>query len=59
MMLLFILGFQDTDASWETVVEPIELVSHRLDYGWGIVTHMNGVCNSDALRQAHQEVQSF
>ena len=40
-------------------MEPVELVSHKLDYGWGVVNHMNSVRNSDPLRQAHQKVLFF
>ncbi len=43
--------------TWQGLVEPLERLSDRLSVTWGIVGHLMGVQNSDALRQAHQTVQ--
>ena len=43
--------------TWEGLVEPLERLTDRLSVTWGIVGHLMGVQNSDALRQAHQTVQ--
>jgi oligopeptidase A len=43
--------------TWEGLVEPIERLHDRLSVVWGIVGHLMGVKNNDALRQAHQTVQ--
>jgi oligopeptidase A len=43
--------------TWEALVEPIERLSDRLSVVWGIVGHLMGVKNNEALRQAHQTVQ--
>jgi len=43
--------------TWAGVVEPLESMADRLGYTWGIVGHLMGVRNSDALRAAHHEVQ--
>ena len=49
----------DADAAptWSALVEPIERIGDRLGYSWGIVGHLMGVKNSDALRAAHEAVQ--
>ncbi len=43
--------------SWEGVVEPIERLGDRLSVAWGLVGHLMGVKNSDALRAAQETVQ--
>src|SRR5918996_2832264 len=44
-------------STWPGLVEPLERLGDRLSRTWGIVGHLMGVQNSDALRQAYQEVQ--
>lgn len=39
--------------SWETLIEPIELLDDRLSRAWSPVKHMNAVVNSDALRKVY------
>ena len=43
--------------NWSGLVEPLEAISDRLGFGWGLVGHLMGVRNEDALRDAHAEVQ--
>ena len=43
--------------TWEGLIDPLERLTDRLSVAWGIVGHLMGVQNSDALRQAHQTVQ--
>ncbi|HEV7734888.1 MAG TPA: M3 family metallopeptidase [Candidatus Binatia bacterium] len=43
--------------TWEDVVEPIERLGDRLSVAWGLVGHLMGVQNSDALRTAQETVQ--
>jgi len=43
--------------SWEGLVEPLEAISERFGFAWGLVGHLMGVKNSDALREAHSTVQ--
>jgi oligopeptidase A len=43
--------------SWEGLIEPIESISERLGFAWGMVGHLMGVKNSEALREAHASVQ--
>ncbi len=43
--------------TWEGLVQPLEGLEDRLGRTWGIVGHLMGVQNSEALRQAQQQVQ--
>jgi len=45
------------EPAWESAVEPLEALGDRLERAWGVVRHLMGVRNSDALRAAHQAVQ--
>ena len=45
------------DSTYEEAVEGLERVSFPLGYAWGVVGHLNGVKNSDALREAHAAMQ--
>ena len=41
------------EASWDSLVVPLEEMHHRLARTWSPVGHMNGVVNSDELRSAY------
>ncbi|MAJ59576.1 MAG: peptidase M3 [bacterium TMED88] len=43
---------------YEPIIGPLEAIHDRLALSWGIVGHLMGVQNSDALREAHDAVQS-
>ena len=43
----------DAVPTWEGFVEPLEEIDDRLSRMWSPVGHLNGVCNSDALRAAY------
>ena len=43
--------------TWEGLVEPLERLGDRLRLTWGIVGHLMGVKNSEALRAAQEEMQ--
>lgn len=43
--------------SWEGVVEPLERIYNRIGQTWGTVSHLMGVANSEALREAHATIQ--
>ena len=47
----------ESPLAWETVMEPLRLIGERLRWSWGVVSHLNGVCNSSELRAAHAEQQ--
>eukprot|EP00633_Aureoumbra_lagunensis_P000404 CAMPEP_0197296942 /NCGR_PEP_ID=MMETSP0890-20130614/39768_1 /TAXON_ID=44058 ORGANISM="Aureoumbra lagunensis, Strain CCMP1510" /NCGR_SAMPLE_ID=MMETSP0890 /ASSEMBLY_ACC=CAM_ASM_000533 /LENGTH=708 /DNA_ID=CAMNT_0042773795 /DNA_START=131 /DNA_END=2258 /DNA_ORIENTATION=- len=41
---------------YDDVVSNAEKISEQLEFSFGVVSHLNGVKNSDALREAHQEM---
>ncbi|MCT0218347.1 M3 family metallopeptidase [Synechococcus sp. CS-1329] len=43
--------------SWAEVMDPLQRLGERLSWSWGVVSHLNGVCNSPELREAHQSQQ--
>ncbi len=43
----------DRVPTWEGFVEPLEEVDDALNRMWSPVGHLNGVCNSEALRNAY------
>jgi oligopeptidase A len=47
----------EIEPTWESAVDPLERLGDRLQHAWGVVGHLMGVKNSDALREAHEAVQ--
>jgi len=45
------------DPTWSGLVEPLERLGDRVAQAWGVVQHLMGVRNSDALREAQEAVQ--
>ena len=45
------------EVSWEAVVEPLERIGDRLGFAWGVVGHLMGVRNSEAMREAFEASQ--
>ncbi|MEB3234821.1 MAG: M3 family metallopeptidase [Cyanobacteriota bacterium] len=43
---------------WDDVMEPLHRLGERLRWSWGVVSHLNGVCNTSELREAHQRQQA-
>ena len=43
---------------WHAVMDPLHHLGERLRWSWGVVSHLNGVCNTPELRSAHQQQQS-
>lgn len=43
--------------NWKALVEPLEEITERLTWSWGVVSHLMGVKNSPELRQAYEAVQ--
>ena len=43
--------------SWNRVMQPLQAIGERLRWSWGVVSHLNGVCNSAELRDAHAAQQ--
>ena len=42
---------------WSEVMDPLHHLGERLRWSWGVVSHLNGVCNTPELREAHQRQQ--
>ncbi|MEM8503056.1 MAG: M3 family metallopeptidase [Cyanobacteria bacterium P01_D01_bin.1] len=43
--------------TWQTLVEPLNALTERLGWSWGIISHLMGVKNSPELRAAYESVQ--
>ncbi|PSB38582.1 M3 family metallopeptidase [Aphanothece minutissima] len=43
---------------WSEVMDPLQRLGERLRWSWGVVSHLNGVCNSQELREAHASQQA-
>lgn len=41
--------------SWDTLMQPLESMDEMLGRVWGPVSHLNAVCDSDALRPVYQQ----
>ena len=41
------------NASWETIIEPLDDLEDRLEQAWSPVKHLNAVANNDELRAAY------
>jgi oligopeptidase A len=55
--LLQRLDHSDQPLGWADLMDPLHHLGERLRWSWGVVSHLNGVCNSAELRQAHQNQQ--
>lgn len=47
-----------TPLGWDTVMPPLHRIGEQLRWSWGVVTHLNAVCNSPELRDAHASQQA-
>jgi oligopeptidase A len=43
---------------WDEVMDPLHRLGERLQWSWGVVSHLHGVCDSPELRQAHASQQA-
>ena len=48
---------KNSPATWSQLFEPLAKISLMIHHTWSPVSHLNGVMNSDALRQAYEKVQ--
>ena len=44
-------------SSWSELMDPLERLSEELSRPWGVVSHLKGVRDSEALRAAYDECQ--
>lgn len=47
----------EVQPTWRGLVEPLEKITERLSWSWGVVSHLMGVKNSQELREAYETVQ--
>ncbi len=43
--------------TWSALIDPLTSITERLNWSWGIVSHLMGVKNSPELRTAYESVQ--
>ena len=48
---------QGRPLGWSEVMDPLHRLGERLRWSWGVVSHLNGVCNTPELREAHASQQ--
>ncbi|MFH7027447.1 MAG: M3 family metallopeptidase [Heteroscytonema crispum UTEX LB 1556] len=47
----------NVEPTWNGLVAPLERLTERLTWSWGVVSHLMGVKNSPELREAYETVQ--
>lgn len=47
---------QPEETTFENSIKALEETSMQLNRSWGLVVHLDSVCNSDELREAHNEM---
>jgi len=48
----------DQPLAWNALMDPLHRLGERLRWSWGVVSHLNGVCNTTELREAHASQQA-
>ncbi len=48
---------EQLELSWANVIEPIHRIEERLRWSWGVVSHLNAVCNTTKLREVYSKLQ--
>ncbi|WP_320676541.1 M3 family metallopeptidase [Prochlorococcus sp. MIT 1300] len=43
--------------TWDEVMKPLYLITEKLRWSWGLVSHLNAVCNSKSFRESHARQQ--
>ena len=51
-----IRDLQSDETTFANTVKALEHASYELNYAWGLITHLDAVCNSPELREAHNEM---
>ena len=45
---------QQDEPTWETLAQPMQATEDRLERAWSVISHLNGVMNSDDLRKVYK-----
>ncbi|MDI9243757.1 oligopeptidase A [Marinobacter sp. CHS3-4] len=45
---------QQEDPTWETLAQPMQALDNKLENAWSVISHLNGVMNSDDLRAVYK-----
>ena len=45
-----------SEVNFENTVKALESSTRELDEAWGLIAHLDSVCNSEELRNAHNEM---
>jgi len=45
---------EQEDPTWETLVQPMQSQENKLETAWSVISHLNGVMNSDELRKVYK-----
>jgi oligopeptidase A len=48
---------EDYKPSYDEILPELERITSPIGYAWGVTSHLNGVRNSDVLREAYEENQ--
>tara|TARA_Y100001968_G_scaffold187355_1_gene171756 strand:- start:24544 stop:26676 length:2133 start_codon:yes stop_codon:yes gene_type:complete len=48
---------KDEPLKWDEVMNPLYQMGEKLRWSWGVISHLNGVCNSPELRNAYSAQQ--
>ena len=51
-----IRDLQSDETTFTNTVKALENASYELNYAWGLINHLDAVCNSPELREAHNEM---
>ncbi|MFL1466878.1 oligopeptidase A [Marinobacter sp. HN1S83] len=45
---------QQEDPTWDTLAQPMQAMEDKLSNAWSVISHLNGVMNSDDLRKVYK-----
>jgi len=47
------------EPDWDRLMRPLEKMDDRLEKVWSVISHLNGVCNTPEIREAHSRCQAL